>query len=292
MCEGTYKTTPLFAPDEDAIFNSSSGVANKTNDNINADNLFIPKNIYRHVKEEISPGPIKTKYIEKITKIPRVIFKERKKDINKKEKKVVTKEIEIEEIVEVIENKDEIVYNEVKVPTYIDIPIIQPRQEIYHQQITKNIPKGVELTVTQKLVAPKIKPKYVEVPVPIYVPCYIEVPIPIQYIPIHQNEQKQHFTTGVSNNTNLTKYPTVCSNPSTGHMQGLMGSSTENKNVYVSHAQDDNKSDEQGDNISGEQTTNVNLTDEQSIIFSSKSSIQNISNDEKNRNNMIAAANL
>ncbi|GAW82927.1 hypothetical protein, conserved [Plasmodium gonderi] len=139
--------------------------------------LFVTENVFQDVNEEVTCEPIKRSITEKITKIPI-------KDVLKE---VVAKEVDVEETdaaeadaeenVQAIHNKEEITYNQVKAQTHVDIPIIQPRQEVYHQQFFKNIPRGVELYITQNLQVPKIKPKYVEIQVPIYVPSYVEVPI-------------------------------------------------------------------------------------------------------------------
>ncbi|SOV83034.1 conserved Plasmodium protein, unknown function [Plasmodium sp. gorilla clade G3] len=265
MAESSYRDTQLFKPNGVNIFDSNLGMNNKISENISAEELFQSKNIYRDVKSKVIPGPIKTTTVEKVTKIPKIIFRERQKDIVKKEKKIIHKEVEIEKIVEVIENKDEIVYNEVKVPKYIDVPILQPRQEVHYQQISKNVPRGVELVITQTLEVPRIKPKYVEIPVPIYVPCYIEVPIPAQYIPIEQNDDKDHFTSGISNASKLSKHP---------HMQNnTMEFPHHYNNPYVMNP-------------------NLNMNDDKSVCASSKASIQNISSEQKNVEKMVIAGNL
>ncbi|CRH03844.1 conserved Plasmodium protein, unknown function [Plasmodium relictum] len=266
MKEDTYKDTQLFKPNDTNIY-ENIGEENKLKNNICAEELFHYKNISTDVKTKVIPGPVKTTTIEKITKIPNIIFKERlietKKE--KKEKKVITKEVEIEKIVEVVQNEQKIVYNEVKVPKYVDVPIIHPRQEVYHQEISKNIPKGVELVITKTLEVPKIKPKYVEIPVPIYVPRYIEVPIPIQYIPIEQNEDKDYFTSGISNSSKLSKHPNFYSS-------SIEHSPNYNTPITMNH--------------------NLNVNDEKSLDFSSKCSIQNMSSEQRNVENLVISGNL
>ncbi|CRG95812.1 conserved Plasmodium protein, unknown function [Plasmodium gallinaceum] len=267
MSESTYKDTQIFKPNGTNIYDDHLGEVYKLKDNISAEELFHSKNIYRDVKSNVIPGPVKTTTIEKVTKIPKIIFKERPLDTKKekKEKKVITKEVEIENVVEVIENKEKVVYNEVKVPKYVDVPIIQPRQEVCYQQISKNIPRGVELVITQTLEVPKIKPKYVEIPVPIYVPCYIEVPIPAQYIPTEQNEEKDYFASGISNSSKFSKRANFY-NSSLAHSQNFNTPITLNQNL--------------------------NINDEKSLDFSSKCSIPNISSEQKNVEKMVIAGNL
>ncbi|KJP86137.1 hypothetical protein AK88_04188 [Plasmodium fragile] len=267
----TERGTMIFKANGEHMFSSTKGLITHSNENITAEDLFLTRNICPDVKRKVTGGPVKTTTIEKVTRVPKVVFKERVKDKVLKEKKVVTKEVEIEQVVDVIENKEEIIYNEVKVPTYIDIPIVHPRQEIYHTQILKNVPKGVELLVTQTLQVPKIKPKYVEVQVPIYVPCYIEVPIPAQYIPIPKGEKNEHFTCGINKDlNNYYKNPMVYNNPFMS--SALQKETTQGDSSNQQHAKESvNCPADGGDNKS-------------EAIYSSKSSVEQSSVD-----NLVAA---
>ncbi|GAB68405.1 hypothetical protein PCYB_132790 [Plasmodium cynomolgi strain B] len=264
----------IFKPNGEHMFSSTNGLITQSNENVAAEDLFLQKNIFRDVQQKVTSGPIKTTTIEKVTKIPKVVFRERLKDKVVKEKKIITKEVEIEQIIDVIENKEEIIYNEVKVPTYIDVPVVHPRQEVYHTEILKNIPKGIELLVTQRLEVPKIKPKYVEVQVPIYVPCYIEVPIPAQYIPIPKGEKKDHFTCGINKDKKIYyENPVVYNNP-------LMRSALQSETIqgnYNHHL-----------NLSGK--CHLDGGDNKSeAIYSSKSSVQNLAVEQSSLDNLVAA---
>ncbi|EDL46939.1 hypothetical protein, conserved [Plasmodium vivax] len=264
----------IFKPNGEHMFSSSNALITQSNENVTAEDLFLTKNIFRDVQQKVSGGPIKTTTIERVTKIPKVVFKERLKDKVVKEKKVVTKEVEIEQIIDVIENKEEIIYNEVKVPTYIDVPIVHPRQEVYHKEVLKNVPKGIELFVTQKLEVPKIKPKYVEVQVPIYVPCYVEVPIPAHYIPIPKGEKRDHFTCGMDRGKQFCyENPMVYNNPfmrTALQADTTQGDSTHHPNVRGKCPVDG------GDNQS-------------EAIHSSKSSVQNLAVEQGSLDSLVAA---
>ncbi|SCM04223.1 conserved Plasmodium protein, unknown function [Plasmodium chabaudi chabaudi] len=181
-----------------------NGGVNMKNDISESEKLYRSKIVNKNVKENVMSGNVNTITIEKITNIPNVIFKEIIKENNKREEKKTPTEYIIKN-----NTNDEEKQNDKIINPYNDILVDKIRQEIYNKEITKYIPKGTELTVKQTLKIPRIKPKYVEVPVPIYAPCYIEVPIPIQYIPVPKEEFKEHFTCGVSNIDNIAKYPNV-----------------------------------------------------------------------------------
>lgn len=265
----SYKETQLIKPG-DVSFGESHAYLPQTT---TPDDLFQYKNIYRDVKSTVIEGAVKTTKIDKVTKIPKVIFKERKVDASKaqkREKKVVTKEVEIENIIEVPEIQEKVVYNEIKVPTYIDVPVVHPRQAVYYQQISKNVPKGVELVITQTFEVPQIKPKYVEVPVPIYVPCYIEVPIPAHYIPTDNTNDKEYFTSGVSNTSKVSRRPP----------QVFATAHGENKSSHATASSGD----------ANQQQRNVT---EKSAEISSKCSTHNMySAEQKNVERMVVAGNM
>ncbi|ANQ10701.1 Uncharacterized protein PCOAH_00048340 [Plasmodium coatneyi] len=269
------KDTMIFKPNGEHMFSNTNGVITQSKENVTAEDLFLTKNIFQDVKQKVTGGPVKTTTVEKVTKIPKVVFRERVKDKVVKKKKVITKEVEIEQVVDVIENKEEIIYNEVKVPTYVDVPIVQPRQEVYHTEILKNVPKGIELLVKQRLEVPKVRPKYVEVQVPIYVPCYIEVPIPAQYIPIPKGEKKDHFTCGLNEgqkvyyeNPMVYKNPFIRSTLATGTTQG--------------------ESNHQA-NLSGNGPPVDGGDNKSEAIYSSKSSVENLIAEQSNVDNLVTA---
>lgn len=256
------------------MFTNIKGAITQSNHNVTAEDLFLTENIFQDVQQKVTDGPVKTTTIEKVTKIPKVVFKERLKDKVVKKKKVITKEVEVEQVVDVIENKEEIIYNQVKVPTYVDVPIVHPRQEVYHTEILKNVPKGIELLVKQRLEVPKIKPKYVEVQVPIYVPCYIEVPIPAQYIPIPKGEKKDHFTCGINKDPKFYyENPMVYNNP---FMRSAVRA--ESSNTYSNHHA----------NLSGKCPVDAE-ENKSEAIYSSKSSVQNLPLDQSAIDNLVIA---
>ncbi|EUD66441.1 hypothetical protein C922_03075 [Plasmodium inui San Antonio 1] len=274
----------IFKPNGEHMFSRTNGLITQSNQDVTAEELFLTKNIFQDVQRKVTGGPIKTTTIEKVTKIPKVVFRERLKDKVVKEKKVVTKEVEIEQIIDVIEKKDEIIYNEVKVPTYIDVPIVHPRQEVYHTEIFKNVPKGVELLVTQKLEVPKIKPKYVEVQVPIYVPCYIEVPIPAQYIPIPKGEKKDHFTCGINKEQKFYyENPMIYNNPL---MRSALQAET-TQGCFNHHPNLNGKCPVDGEGKKWEDDKSEHNKSE--AIHSSKSSVQNWAVEQAGLDNLIAA---
>ncbi|CXI51206.1 conserved Plasmodium protein, unknown function [Plasmodium berghei] len=181
-----------------------NGIVNMKKDISDPEKLYRSKIVNKNVKESVMSDNINTITIEKITNIPNVIFKEIIKEHNKEEGKKIFTEYIVKNNINGIEKQN----SKITKP-YNDISIDKIRQEIYHKEIKKYIPKGTELIVKKTLKIPKIKPKYVEVPVPIYTPCYIEVPIPIQYIPVPKDEFKEHFICGVLNVDNISKYPNV-----------------------------------------------------------------------------------
>lgn len=63
-----------------------------------------------------------------------------------------------------------------------EIPIIHPRELGVHQQTRRNIPTPVDVYTVQKYQLPRLRPKYYDVEVPIYVPRYVEVPIPSHFV--------------------------------------------------------------------------------------------------------------
>eukprot|EP00922_Rhytidocystis_sp_ex-Travisia-forbesii_P026193 GHVS01038365.1.p2 GENE.GHVS01038365.1~~GHVS01038365.1.p2 ORF type:complete len:293 (+),score=32.29 GHVS01038365.1:112-879(+) len=127
---------------------------------------------------------------EKIVQVPRIEVIERKIQVPKpvyKEKiveipQIQYRDVPVEKIVEVPEVQTQVVTREVDVPQVVDVPVVQPRRSPIEQEIQRNIPMPIELRVAQGYEIPKLKPKYKEVPVPIYVPRYIEVPVPAQFV--------------------------------------------------------------------------------------------------------------
>ncbi|CDU84992.1 hypothetical protein YYC_03142 [Plasmodium yoelii 17X] len=190
--------------DDNKYVYNENGIVNMKKDMSDSEKLYRSKIVNKNVKESVMSGNINTITIEKITNIPNVIFKEIIKENNKEEGKKTSTEYIVKNNINDIEKEN----SKITKP-YNDISIDKIRQEIYHKEMKKYIPKGTELIVKKTLKIPKIKPKYVEVPVPIYAPCYIEVPIPIQYIPVPKNEFKEHFTSSVLNVDNISKYPNV-----------------------------------------------------------------------------------
>lgn len=262
-----YKETQLIRPRDAASIFDNGRNTTTIQQTAKAEELFEYENIYRDVKSEVIPGPIKTTKINRVTKVPKIIFKERKiaPDVKKKEKRIITKEVEVENIIEVPEVQEQIVYDEVKVHKYVDVPVVHPRQAVYYQQISKNIPKGAELVITQTYEVPQIKPRYIEIPVPIYVPCYIEVPIPALYIPMLKGDKAEYFTSGISDSSKLSRRPNLC-----------------------------NSSNEQTAQATSTRTMNVNVhLQEKSIDMSSKCSTHNLgSSDQKNLEKMVLAGNI
>eukprot|EP00922_Rhytidocystis_sp_ex-Travisia-forbesii_P026189 GHVS01038359.1.p1 GENE.GHVS01038359.1~~GHVS01038359.1.p1 ORF type:complete len:327 (+),score=56.66 GHVS01038359.1:60-1040(+) len=142
-----------------------------------------------HLVEKIVEVPQRVQQ-EKIVHVARVEVVERKIQVPKpiyKEKIVEVpqlqyRDVPVEKIVEVPEVQTQVVNREVDVPQVVDVPIVQPRRSPIEQDIQRNIPMPIELRVAQGYEIPKLKPKYKEVPVPIYVPRYIEVPVPAQFV--------------------------------------------------------------------------------------------------------------
>eukprot|EP00922_Rhytidocystis_sp_ex-Travisia-forbesii_P026192 GHVS01038363.1.p1 GENE.GHVS01038363.1~~GHVS01038363.1.p1 ORF type:complete len:330 (+),score=47.25 GHVS01038363.1:137-1126(+) len=142
-----------------------------------------------HLVEKIVEVPQRVQQ-EKIVQVPRVEIVERKILVPKpvyKEKIVEVPQIQyrdvpVEKIVEVPEVQTQVMNREVEVMQVVDVPVVQPRRSPIEQDIQRNIPMPIELRVAQGYEIPKLKPKYKEVPVPIYVPRYIEVPVPAQFV--------------------------------------------------------------------------------------------------------------
>lgn len=133
--------------------------------------------ISKHIQEKIVQVP-KTEVFERKVAVPKTVYKEKVIEVPQ----VQYREVPVERIIEVPEVQTQVVVKEVEVPVQVDVPIIQPRRAPVEQQINRNIPMPIDLHVRHRYEIPKLKPKYKEVPVPIYVPRYIELPHPAQFV--------------------------------------------------------------------------------------------------------------
>lgn len=91
-------------------------------------------------------------------------------------------DIPIEKIIEVPQFQEEYVVKEVQVPQIVEVPVPQHVEKKVQHTVTRYLPVPVEAAVLYQYQAPKLKPVYSEVPVPIYVPRFVEVPVPMQNI--------------------------------------------------------------------------------------------------------------
>lgn len=128
------------------------------------------------VQEEKVVHVPKIEYQERIVTVPKKVIKENIVEVPE----IEYREIPIEKIVEVPEVREEIVTREVAVPQYVDVPVPEYRCVGIPQEIERQIPVGVEVISTYEYKMPKLKPRYTEIAVPIYVPRFIEVPVPAQ----------------------------------------------------------------------------------------------------------------
>ncbi|PHJ22286.1 alveolin domain containing intermediate filament imc12 [Cystoisospora suis] len=97
--------------------------------------------------------------------------------------------------VEVPEIHFQYVDKHVEVPAPYELPIIMPRQVPVQQIVDRNIPKPVEVRTTHNYRMPRIKPKYYDVHVPIYVPRYVEVPVPSHFLALKKENAAGEPTT-------------------------------------------------------------------------------------------------
>eukprot|EP00918_Siedleckia_nematoides_P005071 GHVU01011221.1.p1 GENE.GHVU01011221.1~~GHVU01011221.1.p1 ORF type:complete len:216 (+),score=37.73 GHVU01011221.1:256-903(+) len=160
--------------------------------------IEVPRTIIREKFVEVP----EVQYVEKIVEVPEVIMQETVKHvpvIHTQERvvkvprvhmieKIVEvphieyREVMVEKIVEVPEVQEEFVIKNVEVPQYVEVPVPQYKEVIVDHPIERNIPRAVEISANYEYKIPRIRPKYNEIRVPVYVARFIEVPVPAQML--------------------------------------------------------------------------------------------------------------
>eukprot|EP00070_Physeter_catodon_P037482 XP_028344376.1 uncharacterized protein LOC114486147 [Physeter catodon] len=93
-----------------------------------------------------------------------------------------------------------------------EIPVIQPRELGVHQQTKRNNPSPVDVFTVQKYQLPRLRPKYYDVEVPIYVPRYVEVPVPSHFIALNHEPLPDTLQLGPSIRPGLPTAPVPADN--------------------------------------------------------------------------------
>jgi hypothetical protein len=129
------------------------------------------------VQDRIVEVPV-VEYVDNVIEVPKIINKEKLVEVPE----IEYRDVPYETIVEVPEIQEKIVYKKVPRPQYVEVPTPEYRDVVQEKEVQRNIPIAVEAITTCQFNIPKIKPNYVKVDMPLYVPRFIEVPIAVDSV--------------------------------------------------------------------------------------------------------------
>lgn len=116
----------------------------------------------------------KVEIIERVKEVPQIIRQEKVVEVPK----VTYRDVPVVRQVEVPQIRDEYVHRPVPVPQYRDIPVPQVYDVAREIRVPYKIPNALIETTEHTLAVPRIAPRVVDIPYPVYAPVFVEVALP------------------------------------------------------------------------------------------------------------------
>eukprot|EP01071_Lankesteria_metandrocarpae_P006840 Lankesteria_metandrocarpae@DN4500_c0_g1_i1.p1 len=145
-------------------------------------------------REEIKEIP-KVHIQEVITYVPKVVIKEKIVEVPEIEYKEVT----VERIVPVVETREEVRIKEIPVPRHVEVPVPEYYNVEVEKDVHRKVPVPLECVTCDRYELPKIVPRIVNVPVPVFFPRFREVAVPVEQLDVDTVRTAEQLLESIAN---------------------------------------------------------------------------------------------